>query len=127
MRTRASSYFVCTVCLLAFAVGPAPGAEDETAGWPRYAHDPALTGRSPLHGNIVQPQTRWSYSTAGRELVVEIVPAKAKHVLRLGATQAPALTPATLARPGPPMLDLEGSRTLHPAAESNHERWGSIL
>src|SRR5262245_55320512 len=36
--------------------------------WPRYGHDPGLTGRSSLHGKIATPKILWSFSTAGSEL-----------------------------------------------------------
>src|SRR2546426_989216 len=94
--------------LAALACVAAPGS-GESDGWPRYAHDPALTARSPLHGNIARPQTRWSYSVAGRELLVEILPAKGEHPLRFAAKDA-----ATVSRePEVPKL---GSIALAPDA-----------
>src|SRR5204863_7517832 len=79
------------VCLLpwlaALAWGAAPGS-GESDGWPRYAHDPALTARSALRGDIARPQTRWSYSVGGRELLVEILPTKGEHPWRFVAADA---------------------------------------
>src|SRR5947207_4992562 len=74
--------------LAALACGAAPEA-GQSDGWPRYAHDPALTARSPLRGNIAKPQTRWSYFAGGRELLVEILPAKGENPLRWVAKDAP--------------------------------------
>src|SRR5207245_3348560 len=97
--------------LAALACADVPGY-GEPDGWPRYAHDPALTARSPLHGKITKPQTRWSYSAAGRELIVEIVPANGEHALRLVAKEsAPARTESRVPIAGPPALDLDGSGT----------------
>src|SRR2546422_9734283 len=66
-----SLYWLTPMAMLACEASPGSGESD---GWPRYAHDPALTGRSPLHGNITKPQIRWSYSAGGRELLAEILP-----------------------------------------------------
>src|SRR6266536_6569888 len=88
MRT---SELVRAVCWLPFLAAPVCGAapgSTESDGWPRYAHDPALTAHSPLHGNITKPQIRWSYSVGGRELLVEILPAKGEHPLRIVAKDA---------------------------------------
>jgi len=113
--------------LAALASGAAPGAT-ESDGWPRYAHDPELTSRSPLHGNITSPQVRWSYSVAGRELLLEILPAKGEHPLRFVAKDAAvARRERKILQPGPVTLDLDGSGTLHPALENYHERWAKIL
>ncbi len=106
------------------AISAVPQGDD----WPRYAHDKELTARSPLHGRITKPQTLWSYSTAGREWLLEFVPAKGTHTLRLAA-KAPAgsaLEPK-IKPPGPLMLDLDGSGALRPATETSHERWAKIL
>jgi hypothetical protein len=100
----------------------------ESDGWPRYAHDPALTARSPLHGNITKPLTRWSYPAGGRELLVEFLPAAGEHPLRIVAKDAAAIARETkVPRPKPLALDLDGSGTLHPTGESYHERWAKIL
>ena len=113
--------------LATVAWGATPGS-GESDGWPRYAHDPALTARSPLHGNITQPTTLWSYSVAGRELQVEILPVNGTHALRFVAKNAAAVGPqAKIPKPGPAALDLDGSGTLRPARESYHERWAKIL
>ena len=121
----------CVVCLLPWLAGlagaAAPGSGDSD-GWPRYAHDPALTARSPLHGNIAKPQTLWSYSVAGRDLLVEILPTPGDHPLRFVATDAATVRPEPeVPGPGPTALDLDGSGTLRPAVESYHERWAKIL
>src|ERR1041384_5422000 len=88
MRTSELVRAVCLWPFLAATVcGAAPGAT-ESDGWPRYAHDPAMTARSPLHGNIAKPQTRWSYSAGGRDLLVEILPTKGEHPLRFVAKEA---------------------------------------
>src|SRR5436190_4761569 len=112
--------WVRVVCLLPWLAAPAcaaPGS-GEPDGWPRYAHDPALTARSPLHGNITKPQTRWSYSAGGRELLVEILPAKGEHPLRFVANDATAAAvrhEPKVPRPGPASLDLDGSGSPRPA------------
>ncbi len=109
------------------AGGATPGS-GESDGWPRYAHDPALTARSPLHGKITKPEIRWSYSAGGRELLAEILPTKGEHPLRLVAKDAAVVSrEPKVPRPGPIALDLDGSGTLHPAMESYHERWAKIL
>ena len=123
--------WVRIVCLLpwlaALAAAAAPGS-GESDGWPRYAHDPALTARSPLHGNIVKPRTLWSYSAGGRELMLEFLPTKGEHPLRFIAKDAATLRrEPKVSRPGPSALDLDGSGTLRPALESYHERWAKIL
>src|SRR5437762_3447424 len=111
----------------ALACGAAPGSGDSD-GWPRYAHDPALTARSPLHGNIVKPRTLWSYSAGGRELMLEFLPTKGEHPLRFIAKDAATLRrEPKVSRPGPSALDLDGSGTLRPALVSYHERWAKIL
>src|SRR5439155_3806876 len=101
---------------------------DSMDAWPRYAHDGALTARSSLHGNIVKPQSRWSFSVAGRELLLEIIPTKGEHTLSLVAEESgTALVPAKVPSREPLQLDLDGTGTLRPAFESYHERWGKIL
>ncbi|PYL01692.1 MAG: hypothetical protein DME19_00815 [Verrucomicrobia bacterium] len=128
MRTSKSVRASCWLpWLAALACGAAPGS-GESDGWPRYAHDPALTARSALRGDIARPQTRWSYSVGGRELLVEILPTKGEHPLRFVAADAAAVSgePRVL-KPGPTALDLDGTGTLRPALESYHERWAKIL
>ena len=103
---------------------PAGGLDD----WPRYAHDRALTARSPLKGRIAQPQVAWSCSVAGREWGIEIVPANGAHRLELNTADAPLpASPRRIPAPGPRRLDLDGSGTLRPAPETFHERWAKIL
>src|SRR5207247_7529134 len=78
--------------------------------------------------NITKPQSRWSYSAAGRELLVEILPAKGEHALRFNTRDAASVTlEAKVPKPGPIALDLDGSGTLHRATETFHERWAKIL
>src|SRR5438067_483873 len=105
---------VCLLPLLGAAEWTAVAMGGESDDWPRYAHDAALTGRSPLHGNITKPQTRWSYSTAGRELVIEIVPAKGEHTLNFDKETASVKLEPKLSPAGPNLLDLDGSGTLRP-------------
>src|SRR5216117_2627071 len=82
---------------------------DSTDAWPGYAHDGALTARSSLHGNIVKPQSRWSFSVAGRELLLEIIPIKGEHTLRLVAEEfGTPIVPPKVPSPGPLQLDLDG-------------------
>src|SRR5947207_14862519 len=97
--------------LAALACGAVPGM-GESDDWPRYAHDPGLTARSPLHGNITKPQTRWSYSAAGRELLIEIVSAKGEHKLHFDKETASVKLEPNLSPAGPNLLDLDGSGTL---------------
>src|SRR5262245_42442821 len=80
----------------------------DSSDWPRYGHDGALTGRSPLHGNISKPRTAWSYSTAGRELLIEVVSAQGGHRLKIGADEMASLV-AQPARqtPAPRLLALD--------------------
>ncbi|PYK58247.1 MAG: hypothetical protein DME21_16045, partial [Verrucomicrobia bacterium] len=116
-----------TQWLAALACGAAPGLA-ESDGWPRYAHDPALSARSPLHGNTTKPQTLWSYSVGGRELLIEMLPANGKHALHLVAKDAAPLSLVPrVPRPAPKALDLDGSGTLRSAVENYHERWAKIL
>ena len=101
----------------------------ESDDWPRYGHDGALTGRSPLHGRITNPQTLWSCSTAGSELLLEIVSAQGEHRWSFDAKADATVNPQAprVPAPRPPALDIDGSGVLRPAAESYHERWARIL
>src|SRR5438552_13912342 len=109
---------VCLLPLLEAVAWTALAMGGESDDWPRYAHDRALTARSPLHGNIAKPQTRWSYSAAGRELLIDMVSAQGKHALRFRASEPVAVTfEPKVAAPRPLELDLDGSGTLRPAAE----------
>src|SRR2546423_13311583 len=102
-------------------------AATESDAWPRHAHDGALTGRSLLHGNITKPQSRWSFSGAGRELLVEIRSAQGKHRIEFNVKSPLLKSDPNLVAPKPAMLDLDGSGALRPAIESFHERWAKIL
>ncbi len=116
------------MAFLTALTGCATAGATASDDWPRYAHDAALTSRSPLHGNITSPQVRWSYSVGGRELVAEILPAKGEHPLRLVAKDASVVSgEPKVSRPGAIALDLDGSGALHPAVETYHERWAKIL
>ncbi|MBM3879541.1 MAG: hypothetical protein FJ387_07440 [Verrucomicrobia bacterium] len=96
--------------------------------WPRYARDAALTGRSAIEGRLSEPHLAWSCSLAGRQWLLEILPAQGERRLDLNAGDALApTTPRTLPAPGPRQLDLDGTGTLRPAVESYHERWAQIL
>ena len=128
MPRRARPGVVCWSVLLPAAICSAAPNPGDSAAWPRYAHDPALTARSPLHGKITKPQTRWSYPVGGRELIVEILPAKGEHTLRFVANESvPVTTESRVSAPAPVMLDLDGSGKLRPVTETYHERWGKIL
>jgi hypothetical protein len=95
--------------------------------WPRYGHDGSLTNRSPIAGVIKTPQASWSLPLAGRECVVDLLPAEGQHELTLsGAAALVALSPDRTAA-GPPLRDIDGRGTLRPAVESSHERWAKIL
>ncbi len=106
---------------------PVPATSAAAQDWPRYGHDGALTGRSPVRGAITTPHVAWTYSVAGRELRVELEPAPGEHraTLESAAVAEPA-SPDFLPA-GPPKLDIEGRGTQRPAVESFHERWAKIL
>ncbi|MBI4600536.1 MAG: hypothetical protein HY721_01110 [Planctomycetes bacterium] len=115
------SAFLVSLLLLAAQAPP-----DDS--WPRYGHDGALTGRSPLRGRMAKPRLAWSFPAAGREVLLEVVPAEGERRLELRAGQAP---PSALERraprPGPRSLDLDGTGTPRAAVETHHERWGKLL
>ena len=111
------------LCLAAIGLRSADSNE-----WPRYAHDSALTARSPLKGKISKPRVAWSYSTAGRGLLLEIVTTNGEHRLKLDADDAaPRISSPVINRPGSLALDLEGRGVVRPVKESYHERWAKIL
>ena len=107
----------------ALAFGLPAAAQD----WPRYGHDGALTGRTAARGAITAPRVAWSYPLAGREILVALEPVAGAHRLALDATSTPRPGPAPASPAGPLRLDLDGSGTLRPAAETFHERWAKIL
>ena len=119
-----------SLCLLSLIAIPATGscllaAEDD---WPRYGRDGALTARSPLKGDIGSPRESWRFSVAGRELVIEALPAEGRHPLDLSEGASPdSGAPRRVPQPGPPARDIDGSGVLRPAAETFHERWAKIL
>src|SRR5688572_18778543 len=128
MRTSELVRAVCWLLFLAAPIGGVMPGATESDGWPRYAHDPALTARSPLHGNITKPQIRWSYSVGGRELLIESLTTKGEHPLRFVAKDAAVVRrEPKIPKPGPIALDLDGSGILHSALESYYERWAKIL
>ncbi len=108
--------------IVAGIIGPAALSDDE---WPRYAHDGALTGRTPLRGDIVAPRVAWSVSVAGTALEVELRPVGGRHRLEIdgGKTE----TPRSIRLPAAPLRDIDGSGTLRPAPETYHERWAKVL
>lgn len=120
---RVNVWFLLMLAMSALATG-APATADD---WPRYGHDRALTGRSPLMGDIDSPRVAWTYSFAGRELLVELTPETGGHDLCLDADTKIEPGPHGIAPPAPPELDLDGSGVLRPVRESYHERWAKIL
>ena len=116
---RVNVWFLLMLAMSALATG-APATADD---WPRYGHDRALTGRSPLMGDIDSPRVAWTYSFAGRELLVELTPETGGHDLCLDADTKIEPGPHGIAPPAPPELDLDGSGVLRPVRESYHERW----
>ena len=60
-------------------------ASSEAQEWPRYGHDGALTGRCPIPGAITDPHVAWSYSVAGRELLLELEPGVGEQSVTLNA------------------------------------------
>jgi hypothetical protein len=116
---------VMSLCGWLWLLAAASGLAQSTSSpdWSRYAHDGALTSRSPLKGNISKPRAAWSYSTAGREDVIEVVSIPKGHGLKLGAdATASGVTPPALKQ-----ADLDGTGTLRSVRESYHERWARIL
>ncbi|MBC8868275.1 MAG: PQQ-binding-like beta-propeller repeat protein [Planctomycetes bacterium] len=95
--------------------------------WPRYGHDQALTGRSPLRGKIDVPHVSWTFSLAGREMLLELTPASGEFRLRLSADAATEPGPHEVAPAGPLQLDVDGSGVLRQIRETFHERWAKIL
>jgi hypothetical protein len=69
----------------------------------------------------------WTYSLAGRTLLVALEPAPGTQSLTLDAAARPGPGPAHLAPAGPLRLDLDGRGTPRPAVETFHERWAKLL
>ncbi len=113
-------------CALLGAAGVSVGlaADDD---WPRYGHDPRLTGRSPLKGQITSPTVAWTQSTAGREVMLEVTPSPGNHGLNIPTQPAAQPAAPTVPIPALPMLDIDGTGVLWPAAETFHERWAKLL
>ena len=105
----------------------AAAVSSEAQEWPRYGHDGALTGRCPIPGAITDPHVAWSYSVAGRELLLELEPGAGEQSVTLKADSAPNRHHPSSAPAGPRQLDIEGRGTLRPAVETFHERWAKIL
>lgn len=106
------------------SVRAGPVADDE---WPRYAREPRLTGRSPLHGDIATPYLSWTCSLAGRQLLLELTPGPSSTTRLIPSSHASFSKPSVVALPEPPTRDLDGSGKLRPAPDSFHERWAKIL
>jgi len=119
---------VLATMLVAAVFAATQTAAAQTNDWPRYGHNGALTGRSPLHGKITKPQTLWSCPTAGRELLLEIVSTPGQHRQQFDANASVSVNPQRkVLIPASPSLDLDGSGILRPATETYHERWAKIL
>ena len=99
----------------------------EADDWPRYGHDASLSARSSLHGRIATPQISWSYSVAGRELLVELVAAPGRQLVTLGAATSTATPSAGVRQAGSPQLDVLGDGRRQEVRETFHERWAQIL
>ncbi len=95
--------------------------------WQRYGHDGALTGRSPVAGDIARPSVSWSFSTAGADLWIELTPRDGKQTLPLSRESGLDPNGRQLTPTGPRQLDTEGSGAARPVVESFHERWAEIL
>ncbi|NUQ66191.1 MAG: VCBS repeat-containing protein, partial [Pirellulales bacterium] len=122
--TNAPQRILSLFAFLAAALADALGSADD---WPRYGHDAALTGRSPLVGKISAPRVAWTFPLAGRELLVELAPSAGEHALRLSAEAAAESGSRPIGPAGLRQLDPDGTGTLRPAQESFHERWVKIL
>src|SRR3990172_9530344 len=123
MRSMCRTVWLLSVLAALLAAGARLAAED----WPRYGHDPALTGRSSIVGEIDVPQVAWTCSLAGCELLIELAPASGEHRLELSAGAESEAGPREIGPAGPRQLDLDGSGVLRPVQESYHERWAKIL
>ena len=125
MRTSCCNAWLLS--MLAVTAILAAGVRVIAEDWPRYGHDQALTGRSSIRGDIQKPQVAWTYSLAGRELLIELTPGAGEHHLRLSADATADPGPHAIAPAGPLQLDLDGTGVLRPIRESHHERWAKIL
>ena len=126
MKTLPLMWALAGSAITACAAGPPPVAPSDD--WPRYAHNRALTARSPLKGRIAKPQVEWSASLTGRDWAIEIVATHGPQRLDLDTEAASMpVAPRTLPLPGPRQLDLDGTGLLRPAPETHHERWARIL
>ncbi len=126
MRMQSFRHSIWLLPVLAAPV-LAAGVQTNAEDWPRYGHDQALTGRSPIGGDVGVPHVAWTRSLAGRELLIELTPASGENRLRLSADAESEPGPHGIAPSGPLELDLDGSGVLRPARESFHERWARIL
>ncbi|MCH2202153.1 MAG: hypothetical protein MK102_09290 [Fuerstiella sp.] len=95
--------------------------------WPRYAHDAALTGRTPLKGDIRTPRESWSMSLTGIQLDVELSATDGEHVVPLhnGLNQLTGPRKSTFTSPR--RMDITGTGRLVPVTETPASRWGRIL
>jgi hypothetical protein len=100
-------------------------ADDDA--WPRYAHDAALTGRSPLQGEIRIPRESWSVSLTGVQLDVEVSATDGEHIMRLhdGPDQQHSFRKWT--RQTPRHMDITGTGHQVPVVETRASRWGRFF
>ncbi len=110
--------------MLPCLVNAGPIADDE---WPRYSREPSLTGRSPLHGDITNPHVSWTFSLAGRQLLLELLPEAGETSLVVPSSQPANEQTPRVGLPETPTRDVDGSGKLRPSAENYHERWAKIL
>ncbi|MGC8639334.1 MAG: FG-GAP repeat domain-containing protein [Isosphaeraceae bacterium] len=111
------------LCIVAVIIGLRAEAQD----WPRYGYDGALTGRTPARGAITAPRVAWTFSVAGRELLVVLQGGPGEHQATLDAGARGEPGGEAVAPAGPLRLDIDGRGTLRPALETYHERWAKIL
>ena len=126
LRIRSNIHLLC--CMASFLhLLPFLWLENSTIAaddsWPRYAHDPGLTGRTALQGDIYSPRESWSVSLAGTDLEIELLPVAGQHAVDM----ASPLHQRTVIPVNAPLFDIDGSGTLRPMAESHQFRWARIL
>ena len=103
----------CRSVAFVFLLAGLANADD----WPRYGHDGALTGRSSLAGDIVEPRLAWSFSVAGSAATVAVLPGSGDAEARL------ELPPPAKA----PVAELESSWGLGRGPETHHARWADLV
>lgn len=87
-------------------------AEDD---WPRYGHDGALTGRSSLAGDILEPRLAWNFAVAGTTTTLALLAESG-----VASVTVPGPVDAGAGNPVKPW-DLEAGR------ETHHARWADLL